>query len=209
MRWALLLACAALGCNRVKPRVDERACASACAALAGADCAPEERTRCAESCRNERALARDADCTQKYEAFLSCLSQGGNSCISQADEAVAKGLHVERCASAYAAYARCAEACREQGVVRTATRHMELEGREHSVAVELVTRGCGRALPPAPGAAPGSRCEHYSVCAGVECACASPSEGYRVRACVDSRCAEPALGCRLAPLGVDHAVCRP
>jgi hypothetical protein len=197
-------------CPRQEPVAVERACASACAGLAGGDCSPASRASCLESCRSERASAASARCDAEYEAFLSCLSRDASGCHSAVAEALKSGIGLSSCREPYAVYARCAEACREHGVVRTGTRTVEIAGRDAHVQAEVTTRGCAQALPEARrGAPPGSVCQYQSVCEPVTCACPSPSEGYRARVCVDGTCATPESACRLGPLAIGHRVCRP
>jgi hypothetical protein len=215
MRRSRLVALVALlallaGCSRVQRGSEERACASACAALAGSGCSAEARDTCSSGCRSERATARNAECLEAYDRFLSCVSQGANTCERNPGEALTRGLGIARCESEHARYARCAEACHERGVVRTGSRALPSGGKEAQVMAEVTTRGCGERLRSGRrGAGAGARCEHPSVCDAVDCSCPSASEGYRVRACVDFRCAEPNVACRLAPSAVGHRVCRP
>lgn len=199
-----------VACPREKPAALERACASACAGLVGVDCSPSSRTSCLESCRSERASAASARCDGEYDAFLSCLSREASGCQSAVAEALKNGVGLSSCHEPYAVYARCAEACREHGVVRTGARMVEIAGRDARVQAEVTTRGCGQALPEARrGAPPGSVCQYQSVCDRVECACPSTSEGYRARVCVDGSCAAPESACRLGLIAIGHRVCRP
>lgn len=209
---ALLLASLLVtACPRERPVVAERACASACAGLVGADCAPAARTNCLENCKSERALAGRARCGAEYEAFLSCLSHHETSgCTGAASAALRSGVDAPGCQAPFATYARCAEACREHGVVRTGARTLDIGGQHATVQAELTTIGCARELPEGQrGSSPGSRCEYQSVCDPVTCTCPSPTEAYRARVCVDGACATPESACRLGPLAVGHRVCRP
>ncbi|MGC4089747.1 MAG: hypothetical protein QM756_18050 [Polyangiaceae bacterium] len=127
-----------------------------------------------------------------------------------ARDVFSRGVGAEPCRREYAGFASCTKNCREHGVVQHASARVLDGAQARSAQIELTTRGCGKALPSARRGAPaGARCEHESVCDPAECTCRAPSEGYRVRACVDLQCAEAALGCRLAPLVVGQAACRP
>lgn len=208
--WFVALLSLLSSCARAQRESSERACVSACAALAGSSCSADERARCLNACRTERSTARNAECLPAYDRFLACVSQGENACDSDPGAALMRGLRPPRCQREHDAYASCAEACHDHGVLRTATRNVPTERGDAQVMAEMTVRGCGQSLEPSRrGAGPGSRCEHSSVCDAVDCSCAMASEGYRVRACVDFRCAEPAAACRLAPVAVGHRACRP
>jgi len=211
--WGLALTLAACPAeHREDP--NQRLCPSACASLERPACdrAASDASNCLASCRATRSQAERATCTREYDGFLGCLSASARVCPRGASvgELLSEGRGAEPCQVEYAAFARCARACREHGVVRTAARRLSQAGRERAVQAEVTTRGCGQSLPAARRGAPaGARCEHESVCDPVECACPVKSESYRVRACVDASCADPATACRLAPLAVTDAICRP
>ncbi|MFZ5894473.1 MAG: hypothetical protein ACOY0T_25650 [Myxococcota bacterium] len=214
---ALLLPLAAIalaGCSR-KPPADEteRLCATACSVVVASPCpsAAADPKNCTRACEGERNQAARAGCSAEYAAFLGCVI-GAARCRpgDSVRDVFAAGIGVEPCQDRFRAYSRCALSCREHGVVRMGTGPVRDGGDEHVVQAELTTRGCGQALPErARAAPPGARCEHHSVCTAVDCPCPHTSEGYRVRACVDATCADAAAACRLGPLAVGHAVCRP
>lgn len=206
----LLLGALLLACRGSASDPGERACATACAKLAGAECEAGANPSCLGHCRDERARAKQGQCTNEYDVFLNCLGREGTRCQARAGESIVHGTALSACEEAYAEYARCALTCREHGVVRSADRSLRDGEREVRVQAEVTTQGCGRALPPMRrGAPPGSACEYQSVCEPVMCRCPAPTEGYRVRACIDGACAADDRGCRLAPLAVGHPVCRP
>ncbi len=205
----LLVSLLVTACPRERPVVVERACDSACAGLLASTATPSSREGCLTRCSRETSLARGADCGREYEAFLTCLSRS-SSALEMAGDALSLGAGVLSCAQTYGVYARCAEACREHGVVRSGARTLRDGAREVLVQAEVTTRGCGRDFATNPHGAPaGSRCEHHTVCEPVTCPCKASSEGYRVRACIDQACATPDAACRLAPQAVEHEVCRP
>lgn len=200
----------ATACPREQRAPSDRSCASACTGLVEVECPLAAHQSCLRACDAERASAAQARCGVEYEAFLSCLSRAKAACPDSPAESVRLGAGLSSCQRQYTSYSRCARACREHGVVRTGARLLEVDERQVSVQAELVTSGCGRALPLEPrGAPPGSRCEYQSVCAPVTCSCPSATEGYRARVCVDGACAGAESACRLAPRAVGHQVCRP
>lgn len=210
-----------LGCNRqAEPSAalePERACKSACAAFTRQTCsAPEPRedrhAECVSTCMTASRVATLAGCWAQHRSYLDCVSRRSSACPPSS---VAAGIALENasgiseCAREHAAYFRCTEPCREQGVLRTRSLRLTHGGRERAVQAELVHAGCGRERPkPVKKSDPGAPCTHHSVCSASTCSCKNREVGYLARACVDGHCAEPTLACAVAPKAVSYDPCR-
>lgn len=211
LAFLLCLALAGLAsCRRTTQRDDGlKLCASACAGwvqTCGVEAGP-----CIAACERARTAAVDERCEDSHAAYLGCLSATRPVCDPSPSPGVAfsHGGPGWECTAEFTRYARCSEACRERGVVRTGQRELSVGGQQLAVLAEQTAAGCGPVRPePVKRAPAGARCEAASVCSAVLCPCPGAAPSSLARACVGGSCADAETACRLVPLAVGHDVCQ-